>query len=267
MKKEKHFKFGKNWKNFLSRLNNERIKVAEKSLKEKLKLNSLDGKSFLDIGCGSGLFSLAARNLGANVLSFDYDKDSVACTEFLKNKYYPQTENWRVTQASVLDKSFMKSIGKFDVVYSWGVLHHTGDMLTALANVDLNVRKDGLLFIAIYNDQSTKSKRWKSVKKLYCKNLLMKFLIKISFIPYFIIIGFASDLTNLKNPFSRYKNYKQNRGMSILHDWIDWLGGYPFEVAKPEKIFNFYYDRHYELVNLKTCGNSHGCNEYVLKKG
>jgi 2-polyprenyl-6-hydroxyphenyl methylase/3-demethylubiquinone-9 3-methyltransferase len=54
--------------------------------------------------------------------------------------------------------------------------------------------------------------------------------------------------------------------MSRVHDWFDWLGGYPFEVARPEEIFAFYQARGFSLERLKTCGGGLGCNEFVLRK-
>lgn len=80
IKQGEQFRFGKNWKRFLYSLNEERIIKAERSLKQMLCIDNLEGKSFIDIGSGSGLFSLAARRLGARVYSFDSDPQSVACT-------------------------------------------------------------------------------------------------------------------------------------------------------------------------------------------
>lgn len=126
------FEFGKNWKRFLKLLNTERIAEAEKSLKSMLCVDTLQGRRFLDIGSGSGLFSLAARRLGATVYSFDYDPQAVACTDELRKRYFPQDSLWTVDQGSVLDQAYLQSLGQYDIVYSWGVLHHTGAMWTAL---------------------------------------------------------------------------------------------------------------------------------------
>src|SRR5437763_14715558 len=114
------FEFGKNWAAFLSVLDEERIAKAEESLKEMLEVETLEGKTFLDIGSGSGLFSLAARRLGARVHSFDYDSSSFACTQELRNRYFPGDPNWRVEQGSALDAEYLRSLGSFDIVYSWG---------------------------------------------------------------------------------------------------------------------------------------------------
>jgi 2-polyprenyl-6-hydroxyphenyl methylase/3-demethylubiquinone-9 3-methyltransferase len=52
--------------------------------------------------------------------------------------------------------------------------------------------------------------------------------------------------------------------MSPWRDVVDWVGGYPFEVAKPEAIFKFYQRRGFTMVDLNTCGGGHGCNEFVF---
>jgi 2-polyprenyl-3-methyl-5-hydroxy-6-metoxy-1,4-benzoquinol methylase len=133
--RELRFEFGKNWSAFLPVLNEERIGIAETSLKAALGVENLHGKSFLDVGCGSGLFSLAAVRLGATVHSFDYDPQSVAAAAELKRRYCPNAEHWSIEQGSVLDRTYLWRLGQFDIVYSWGVLHHTGDMWRALENV------------------------------------------------------------------------------------------------------------------------------------
>ena len=93
----KRFAFGENWTRFLATLDDERITIAEQSLREMLGVEQLTGKSFLDIGSGSGLFSLVARRLGARVYSFDYDPQSVACTAELRRRYFPDDEQWTAT--------------------------------------------------------------------------------------------------------------------------------------------------------------------------
>lgn len=114
------FEFGANWAAFLKQLTPEDIETAEESLKSMLDVGRLDGKSFLDIGSGSGIFSLAAKRLGARVRSFDYDPQSVACTAELKRRYFPDDRQWTVGQGSILDRKFVGRLGHFDVVYSWG---------------------------------------------------------------------------------------------------------------------------------------------------
>jgi 2-polyprenyl-6-hydroxyphenyl methylase/3-demethylubiquinone-9 3-methyltransferase len=264
----RRFEFGKNWLRFLQVLNEDRIVEAEKSLRAMLEFESLSGRSFLDIGSGSGLFSLAAMRLGAaKVRSFDYDPQSVACTLELKRRYFPAAERWTIEEGSVLDAAYLARLGRFDVVYAWGVLHHTGNMRQALENVVLLVAAGGKLFVAIYNDQGRASRGWKAVKTIYNQGWACRLLVSTVFIPYFIVRGLAGDFFRMRNPFSRYREYKKSRGMSLVRDWFDWLGGYPFEFAKPEEIFEYYRTRGFTLVKLKTCGGTLGNNEFVFQKG
>lgn len=257
------FSFGKNWANFLKNLNEERIKVAEESLKSIFLHENFTNKNIIDIGSGSGLFSLAFKRLGANVTSFDYDPDSVSCTQYLKDKFYKGNETWKVLRGSVLDKSFINTLGKFDIVYSWGVLHHTGKMWEAIDNASHCVKDNGLLLIGIYRDMGTASKLWVKVKRLYCSSLLGKLVVLFTFIPYYILRGVIVDLfLRFKSPLSRYREYKKNRGMSLYHDWIDWLGGYPYEFAKPEELFHFLKSRGFQMINIKT----EGMLELVFRK-
>ena len=260
VKEGRRFEFGKNWQEFLSTLTDERIEIAERSLIDMLKISNLSNKRFLDIGSGSGLFSLAARKLGAEVHSFDYDPASVACTQKLRSRYFPNDPSWVIQEGSILDDNFFRLLGIFDIVYSWGVLHHTGNMWTALENAASLVKKDGAFFIAIYNDQGIKSRIWKKVKKFYCSGIFGKIIVSGIFIPYFFLRALLSCILRRKNVFAAYK---KNRGMSITHDWFDWLGGFPFEVATVEEIFHFFRDRGFVLKNIKTT-SSLGNNQFVF---
>jgi len=258
------FGFGKNWQHFSALVSEERIAEAAQSLKIMLGCESLQGCRFLDIGSGSGLFSLAALRLGARVVSFDYDAHSVECSAALQKKFHPDTHDWAIYQGSVLNADFVTSLGLFDVVYSWGVLHHTGNMWQALDNARLPLKKDGRLFIALYNDQGIRSHIWKVVKRLYCSSTTGRTAVVAACIPALSAASAVLDVCRGTSPLARYRTYAQkNRGMSVYYDWIDWLGGYPFEVAKPEQVIAFYKEKGLTLQTLKTT-KSWGNNEFVF---
>jgi 2-polyprenyl-6-hydroxyphenyl methylase/3-demethylubiquinone-9 3-methyltransferase len=259
------FEFGKNWASFLRVLDDERIASATESFRGMLSAD-LAGLRLLDAGSGSGLSSLVARRLGAEVVSFDYDPASVACTRELRRGHFGDDPHWHVEEGSVLDAEYLERLGAFDVVYSWGVLHHTGQMWRALDLVARNVKPGGWLFVAIYNDQGAWSNRWRRIKRLYNSGAAGRAIIKAAVIPYWMLRQLASDVVHLRDPRSFYADYAQRRGMSILHDWIDWLGGFPFEVAMPEQVVDFCHDRGFTLRKLKTCRGSVGCNEYVFER-
>ena len=263
------FQFGQNWSQFLPTIDDERIQQAEKSLKEMLEVESLAGKTFLDIGSGSGLFSLAARRLGARVHSFDFDPKSVYCTTELRKTYFRDDDSWKIQEASVLDGEFMKSLGQYDVVYSWGVLHHTGDLWTALENAQQRVAPEGKFFIALYNDTGSQSTRWFHIKKAYNG---LPGVLRTPFAALVMLPGEAKQLISsivLLKP-SRYldtwTNYRKNRGMTKWRDIIDWVGGYPYEVSTPDEIFDFCRERGFLLTKLKCGRVGLGCNEFVFLK-
>jgi len=263
------FEFGKNWSRFLLLLDEQRINEAEESLRQMLGVENLHGQSFVDIGSGSGLFSLAARRLGARVHSFDYDPNSVACTSELKRRYFLNDNQWTIDEASALDEVYVGGLGKFDVVYSWGVLHHTGQMWKALENVNQLVAPKGKLFIALYNDTGSQSKRWHWIKKTYNK------LPRVLRTPYTFLVMAPDELKSLASAIVRLKpgeyvrawsQYDRRRGMSRWRDFVDWVGGYPYEVSTPDEIFDFFKERGFELEKL-NCGRvGLGCNQFVFLK-
>lgn len=263
------FEFGENWSRFLNLLDDRRIAEAEQSLRTMLEVDDLRGRTFLDIGSGSGLFSLAARRLGARVASFDYDPQSVACTQELRRRFFPDDDDWQVAEGSALDAGFVGSLGTFDIVYSWGVLHHTGNMWLALENAALPVHPGGKLFVAIYNDTGTQSHRWRWIKRKY--NELPRPLR----VPFAMLVSAPEEFKSALRALAKLRpqdyvavwtQYDRNRGMSHWRDIIDWVGGYPYEVATPEQIFDFYRARGFSLVKMRCGGVGLGCNEFVLSK-
>jgi 2-polyprenyl-6-hydroxyphenyl methylase/3-demethylubiquinone-9 3-methyltransferase len=226
------FGFGDNWLNFASDLNEEHIIRAKKSLQRLLGRTDLSGLTFLDIGSGSGLFSLVARQLGARVHSFDFDPDSVACTQSLRNKYFPGDAEWTVEHGSILNAAYTDRLGTFDIVYSWGVLHHTGAMWTALERAASLVAPDGVLAIALYR-RTPLCGAWLVEKRLYkAAPRIIQSVVRGTYkAAYFTQLAASGQ-----SPRSFVRNYKSVRGMNWHHDVHDWLGGYPYESASPEDV-------------------------------
>jgi 2-polyprenyl-6-hydroxyphenyl methylase/3-demethylubiquinone-9 3-methyltransferase len=262
------FAFGKNWSCFLRAVDERRLHAAGASLESMLQGGAVRGRRFLDIGCGSGLFSLAARRLGARVHSFDFDADSVACTRELRARYCAGDPDWHIEQGSVLDAEYMGGLGQFDIVYSWGVLHHTGRMWNAVEAACRAVAPGGWLFIALYNDLGTKSARWRSIKRLYNRTpgplrpLLTAAAIAPEEAKTFVRHALAG------RPLSYLKLWTEpgDRGMNRWRDAVDWVGGYPYEAATPDAVFEFCTDRGFTLRRLHCGGVGLGCNEFVFER-
>jgi SAM-dependent methyltransferase len=261
------FAFGENWSRFLGTVTPARVAEAESSLRDMLGVTTLDGRSFLDIGCGSGLFSLAARRLGARVYSFDYDPDSVGCAQALRRQYRPEDGEWTIEAGSILDSGYVGSLGTFDVVYSWGVLHHTGAMWAGVEQAFRPVRPGGLCLIALYNRQPLLTSWWRVVKRTYLRcPVPLRPAYVAPFFLYSALAGLASDLVRAEDPRRRYHG-RGRRGMSMWFDMVDWVGGWPFEVATPAEVVGFAQRHGLTLVRQRTVGRRHGCNEFVLRRG
>ena len=260
------FGFGANWANFLKVINKDRIEESERALKMMLGVETLVGKTFLDIGSGSGLSSLSARRLGARVFSFDYDHQSVNCTAELRRRFFPDDDNWQVEQGSALDCRYLEQLGQFDVVYSWGVLHHTGAMWLGIENAVARVAPGGKFFLAIYNDQGVKSHLWWLIKWLYNKlpwplNKLYGYSLG-GFVNFLNILRYTillKPMVAIRPLVSR----GAKRGMSLSHDLLDWVGGFPFEFASYEVLEKYFAARGFQLVSGKKA-NSLGCHEQVF---
>jgi SAM-dependent methyltransferase len=252
------FKFGENWASFSRNMDESRIEEAMQSLRKLFSENALAGKSFLDVGCGSGLFSIAAARLGAHpVLGLDADPVSVATSQRNAAQWLKDPSLISFRQLSILDADQMNKLDTFDIVYSWGVLHHTGDMKAALENAGQRVAPSGILMIAIY-DKHWSSLLWKSIKWLYNRvgRLGQTVLIWV-FTP---VIFIAKWMVTLKNPL------KMQRGMEFMHNIVDWVGGYPYEYASIAEMITALEKIGFEMLGVLPSKVPTGCNEFVCRK-
>lgn len=260
--KKTTFSFGRNWIDYVKNfLNEKQLDIAKESLFRYLPEEEYKNKTLIDIGCGSGIFSLNALRSGCKkVVSFDVDEYSVNATNLVKNKFFdliPKNSEWNIFKASILDgKVIDKLRNTGDIVYSWGVLHHTGSMWEAIKNAAQIVKPQGYFILAIYNKASS-SEYWLSVKKFYNQSpRIIKVLLAHLFFAYIIFRRLGSYVKALilgrKKPFSFKDILERERGMSIFYDVIDWLGGYPYEYASFEEIKNFVEKLGFKLIKAPT---------------
>jgi len=264
---ERRFGFGENWLDFARHLDDDRIAEAEKSLRALLGRESLAGLRFVDIGSGSGLFSLAARRLGARVHSFDYDPDSVLCTQTLRELHRPGDPDWTVERGSVLDRGYLQSLGSFDIVYSWGVLHHTGAMHDALQAASTLLVPGGLFAFALYR-RTLFCGLWRVEKRWYAAaSPRMQQRARAVYLALFRLACVATG-----RDFQSYvANYGSSRGMDFIHDVHDWMGGYPYESISPAAVAARMQQLGLTLVACNTRPGGlglfgSGCDEYVYRR-
>jgi len=267
MSPDARFRFGENWQSFSTTIDSENVTEAQNSLKILLKRETLSGLRFLDIGCGSGLFSLAARNLGAIVHSFDFDADSVLCIRSLRDSYRPSDAEWTIEQGSILDDNQVMRVGTFDIVYAWGVLHHTGNMRHAIKNAAKLVNSGGMLAIALYRKTLccplwTIEKRWYASASPPAQRLAVALYVS-AMRTRFLLTG---------KSFNAYvASYKNNvRAMDFEHNVRDWLGGYPYESIRPDEVIDFVSKLGFECAHMNCEPQSiglfgSGCDEFVFR--
>jgi 2-polyprenyl-6-hydroxyphenyl methylase/3-demethylubiquinone-9 3-methyltransferase len=232
------FRFGRNWQRYVARhLDPDRERIAAESLAGLV--GDIRGKRFIDIGCGSGLFSLCAYRAGASeIVSIDVDPDAVSAARQL-HEAVGSPQHWRILHRSILDRGLVEEVGTSDIVYSWGVLHHTGDMYTAIRGAAELVPPAGLFAIAIYNrvaDRWLDSERWLSIKRAYNRAPRpMQVAMELTYALYWLL----GRLRRRMNPLREARAYRQSRGMALWTDLVDWLGGYPYEFATAAQIVHF----------------------------
>jgi 2-polyprenyl-6-hydroxyphenyl methylase/3-demethylubiquinone-9 3-methyltransferase len=253
---DENFSFGENWVNFVNNnLTDEVIKSSEKDINEWL---NVKGKTIIDIGCGSGLSSLIfSKKKAKKIFSFDYDIQSVNAAKLLKDKL-TSDDNWTIEQGSILDKDYVKSLGKFDIVFSWGVLHHTSNMWQAIENAVSLCNNTGQVMITLYsnvigfeNDLAGKIK-YNNSDILSKKKMIADFVM--------LVKQNASNNTEIVN-----WNTPSKRGMNKYNDIIDWLGGYPYEVCTTTQITEYMSIHGFRLLKKLDDPNK-AVHEWLFQK-
>ncbi|MBX3560576.1 MAG: class I SAM-dependent methyltransferase [Sphingomonas sp.] len=228
---ETHFEFGENWRDYLANVDDDAIREAERGLLDLLPREAITGSRFIDIGCGSGLHSLAALRLGAaEVVAVDIDPNSVSAARDLLNRYAPGAPV-TIRELSIFD-AHREELGEFDIVYSWGVLHHTGAMWAAIEKAAGLVRQGGHFAIALYQKRPTCG-FWRLEKRLYTN---MAEPVRAAIRGIYKAAFYVGLVVTRRNPWTYVANYKGKRGMNFHNDVHDWLGGYPYESATPEEV-------------------------------
>jgi 2-polyprenyl-3-methyl-5-hydroxy-6-metoxy-1,4-benzoquinol methylase len=261
------FDFGKNWEDFSrNALDPEKVRQAQVDFQKLLSEIPLEGRSFLDIGFGQGLSLLSAASAGARCLGIDINPRCLQVLDQNRKTFFPDIGGERIAclQGSILDPesihklqshSFSKD-ERFEIVHSWGVLHHSGAMLQAIQNSANLVSSHGHLVLAIYQAHWS-SPLWKLIKYVYNRSpvLAQWFLILI----FYPMIYLAKWLVTRKNP----KN--KNRGMDFYHDVIDWVGGHPYEYATQAQIVSYLKELGFELIRFFPPATPIGCMEFVFR--
>jgi 2-polyprenyl-6-hydroxyphenyl methylase/3-demethylubiquinone-9 3-methyltransferase len=263
----KRFAFGANWASYAARIGEQEISKAIVGLSRLAPDSMLRGRSFLDIGCGSGLHSVAAARLGVeSILAIDVDPDSVATARSILQRHHPVVP-FDVMQLDALELDAAK-VGRFGVVYAWGVLHHTGDMWRALERAAAVVEPGGFLIFALYRRTRldaiwTIEKRWYAQSSPRAQALARRVYVSARRLAW--AMRGVSYQTYIEN-------YSMSRGMDFDHDVHDWLGGYPYQTALPLEVDRRMRDLSFAPEQLfpaiPRLGGLLGsaCDEYVYRQ-
>ena len=258
------FEFGKNWESYSHLVDAPRIDSAVSRLSQMLAMNSLAGKTFIDIGCGSGVHALAALKLGAELVkAIDLDRNSVETTRVLLERFNC-LDRAEVEELSVFDLDPQRH-GHFDIVYSWGVLHHTGDMNRAIVAATRMVRPGGVFAVALYGKTRycgiwTRIKRWYVCASPERRDFAERLYVRL-FGWYLLLRG--------KRLSTHIRTYRNKRGMDFMHDVRDWIGGYPYESIRPRELDALLRPLGFTRVQASVKRRSglfgSGCDEYLYR--
>jgi SAM-dependent methyltransferase len=253
------FSFGANWKSYVESMPEDALDGTIKDLTLWLSPEQIAGKTVLDIGSGSGLHSLAFLHLGASrVRSFDRDPDSVDATRMLWRKAGSPT-NWDISRGSILDPNLVGALGSFDIVYCWGVLHHTGSLWEAMGNTTALVGAAGRLWVAIYVRGPHYAKHLATKQRYNAASRVNKRLMEVAALSRAVL----SNVRRTANPLEWLPH--KERGMSQLHDARDWLGGLPYEVASADEVVTF-CRRHGLVLDRIATAPEGSCHRYLFSR-
>ncbi len=254
------FGFGRNWLDYQTSIDPARMMTARQDIEQWLGTGSLHGLRVLDIGSGSGLHSYCLHAMGASTLvSFDYDTDSVQATREL-HRQAGAPASWQVTQGSVLDAAFMASLGTFDLVYSWGVLHHTGRMWQAITNAATRVAPQGRFFISIYAKGPRYAADLALKQRYHDASLSGKRRMEFEW-----ITAQYADRVRMGLPPEGWWSQGCERGMDPYFDLVDWLGGLPYEVASVPELTSHLRSLGIRTQRARECGDG-GCHILVAER-
>ena len=266
---KKQFNFGENWREFSHHaLTPDRVQQAREDFADLFSGIPLRDRSFLDIGFGQALSLLLATGAGCRSVGCDINP---ICAEILaenRQRFFPELTNVQipVVVGSILDEAILERLrgltgeaGRetYDIVHSWGVLHHTGDMWRGIQHAASLVGPEGHLVLALYAHHWS-SGTWKVIKWSYVRvpSVVRRLFIAL----LYPVIYLAKFLVTRRDP------REQKRGMDFYYDVVDWVGGYPYEYVKAEDLARRVEELGFKNTRVIRATVPTGCNEFVFAR-